>query len=152
MRDFTSVINWVWEDTFCTYWWVLVGTWLYLSVLVLTDCVLVCFGMNCLYRGICMYWSLVSISQYLCIDLLYTKQYAQWGILTVFACICLCSCVLVYLSVNWPVVPYKNLQTEQFNIDKGPSHLNLLSFEQLHACNNKKDWVFTSKQGVIDPV
>ena len=92
------------------YWCVLVGALLYLCVLVLTDCVLVCFGMYSMYNR--YLYVLVSMSQYfmywpavICAP----NSMYNWQYLYVFACVDVCCCVSLCItciskySVNWPV-------------------------------------------------
>ena len=95
-----------------SYWWVLVGTWLYLCVPVRTDFVLVCFAMYCKYKT-CLY-GFVSVSQYFMHWPALPKQYVQLAhIDSIFMYLLVLMCVLVYLyvacisvyRVNWPVAP-----------------------------------------------
>ena len=84
------------NGTICTYWWVLVGTCLYLCVLVLTYCVLVCFGMYCMCKR--YLYVLVSISQY----------FMYWPAILVcmvcIACIGIYCIVLKFVCIVWYVL------------------------------------------------
>ena len=77
--------------------------WLYL-------CVLLCFGMYCMYKRYCMYWS-VLISIWPAVLQIVCTVGTYWQYLYVFACVDVCYCVSLHIAcismyrVNGPLAP-----------------------------------------------